>query len=148
MEFAKNILALMERDLNQLKKELSAYENEADLWKTDGEVNNSAGNLALHLVGNLSMFVGRILGRTDYERDREFEFNGKNVPLANMLADIDDLKVVLANILPQLTEEQLSSNYRIKVLGYEMSTEYFLTHLYGHLNYHLGQVSYHRRLLG
>jgi len=28
-----------------------------------------------------------------------------------------------------------------------MTTEYFLLHLLGHLNYHLGQISYHRRLL-
>jgi hypothetical protein len=29
-----------------------------------------------------------------------------------------------------------------------MTTGYFLVHLATHLNYHLGQINYHRRLLG
>jgi hypothetical protein len=28
-----------------------------------------------------------------------------------------------------------------------MTLGYFLIHLYGHFNYHLGQINYHRRLL-
>ena len=47
----------------------------------------------------------------------------------------------------QLTEEDLKKEYSIEALGYPMTTEYFLIHLFGHLGYHLGQINYHRRLL-
>lgn len=43
---------LYERDLAKLKAEIEQYPNEADLWKTSGEITNSAGNLTLHLIGN------------------------------------------------------------------------------------------------
>ena len=44
-------------------------------------------------------------------------------------------------------EDKLNETYPINVFGYEMTTEYFLTHLTTHLTYHLGQINYHRRLL-
>jgi uncharacterized damage-inducible protein DinB len=49
--------------------------------------------------------------------------------------------------LQQISNETLNSIYPSNVFGYEMTTEYFLVHLYGHLDYHLGQINYHRRLL-
>ena len=58
------ISEMMERDLLKLKEELSAYTNEADLWKTPAGISNSAGNLALHLIGNLNHFIGATLGNS------------------------------------------------------------------------------------
>ena len=49
--------------------------------------------------------------------------------------------------LNQLENEQFQAKYPENVLGYDMTIHYFLVHLNGHLNYHLGQINYHRRLL-
>jgi uncharacterized damage-inducible protein DinB len=49
--------------------------------------------------------------------------------------------------LQELKEEDLQKTYPINVFGYEMTTEYLLTNMAAHLNYHLGQINYHRRLL-
>jgi len=46
-----------------------------------------------------------------------------------------------------LKPEDLTKPYPEEVLGYSMSVQYFLIHLNGHLNYHLGQIDYHRRIL-
>lgn len=143
----QSFATLFERDLNKLKQEIEAYTNEADLWKVQGGIANSAGNLCLHLVGNLKHFVGKILGNIPYERQREKEFSDKDIPKAQLLQAIDETKQAVLPTIQQLTFEMLDNNYPVEVFGYEMTIEYFLVHLYGHLDYHLGQINYHRRLL-
>jgi len=52
------ILQLLCRDLLKLKEEINLYTNEADLWIVRHDIKNSAGSLALHLVGNLNHYIG------------------------------------------------------------------------------------------
>ena len=143
----ETLIPLFERDLAKLKQEIVAYTNEADLWKIQDGIANSAGNLCLHLVGNLKHFVGKILGGVAYERNREKEFADKDVPKEQLLKSIDETKEAVTGALSKLSAEDIDKIYPLSVFGYEMTTEYFLIHLYGHLNYHLGQINYHRRLL-
>jgi uncharacterized damage-inducible protein DinB len=142
-----DILAqLYERDLTKLKGEIEQYE-EADLWRTRGEISNSAGNLCLHLTGNLKHFFGAVLGGTGYVRDRDAEFSSRNVSKQEMLSDIDATLGVVRSTLEKLTTDDFEKTYPIEVFGHPMTTGYFLTHLATHFNYHLGQINYHRRLL-
>jgi uncharacterized damage-inducible protein DinB len=138
---------LYERDLGKLREEIEAYADEADLWKTDGEILNSAGNLCLHLNGNLQHFFGAVLGGTGYVRNRDAEFANKGVSRVKMLADIDETRSVIKSTLAKLTDDDLAKTYPIEVFGKPMTTAYFLTHLATHLNWHLGQIDYHRRLV-
>lgn len=140
-------IALFTRDLNRLTREIDAYTDETVLWQTALGINNSAGNLCLHLLGNLNTYIGSTLGQSGYVRNREFEFSAKNVPKTVLLAGIDTLQQVLKTTLASMTDTQLSDPYPAQVLGYPMTVHYFLTHLNGHLNYHLSQINYHRRLL-
>jgi hypothetical protein len=76
----KQPLALIfERDLNKLKEEINLYKEESNLWKIEKNISNSAGNLALHLIGNLHHFIGAVLGNTGYVREREKEFSAVNI---------------------------------------------------------------------
>ena len=141
------LIVLFERDLDRLYKEIEQYSSEEILWSISHQISNSAGNLCLHLLGNLQAFVGHELGGFDYTRDREFEFAGKDVPKAQLLDDIKKVKRVMISSLEGMDESILTKNYPKEVFGKPMSNEYFLIHLYGHFNYHLGQINYHRRLL-
>ena len=143
----KVLTELYERDLDKLKAEIQQYSDEADLWKTSGSITNSGGNLCLHLIGNLKHFFGAVLGETGYVRDRDAEFISGDVPKGAMLADIDATRHIVLSTLAGLTEDDLNKPYPIEVFGQPMTTGYFLTHLATHLNYHLGQINYHRRLL-
>jgi uncharacterized damage-inducible protein DinB len=143
----KILTELYERDLGKLKDEIVQYSDEADLWKTGGEITNPAGNLCLHLTGNLKHFFGAVIGGTGYVRDRDLEFANKNVSKAEMLADIDATRNVVLSTLAGMTEEDFEKVYPIEVFGQPMTTGYFLTHLTTHFNYHLGQINYHRRLI-
>lgn len=144
----ESVKSLFTRDLNQLKKEIESYQNEEAIWKIDKDILNSAGNLSLHLVGNINHFIGAILGNSGYVRNRELEFSLKNIPKTELILQIEKTIEVVHSSLDQLSEEDLKKEYPIQALGYPMTTEYFLIHLFGHLNYHLGQINYHRRLLG
>ena len=143
----KVLTELYERDLNKLRDEIAQYTDENALWKTSDGISNSAGNLCLHLTGNLKHFFGAVIGGTGYFRDRDAEFANKNVSKSEMLADIDATRNVVLSTLAGLTEEDLDKPYPIEVFGQPMTTGYFVTHLATHFNYHLGQINYHRRLL-
>lgn len=145
----QSLMELFERDLNKLKEEINLYTDESKLWILKGEIKNSAGNLTLHLLGNLNHFIGAILGNSDYVRNRDAEFSNKDVPRTEMINNIDKTIGVIKSTLLKISYEDLKQNYPVKVLKDKvtMNTEYFLIHLSGHLNYHLGQINYHRRLI-
>ena len=143
----ETISKLFQRDLEKLKTEITSYKKPSNLWKVSGDIKNSAGNLCLHVLGNLQHFIGAVLGNSGYKRKRDFEFSRKDVPLAEILNEIDQTIVIVEKTLKGLSENKLSEIYPINVFDYEMSTGFFLLHLTTHLNYHLGQINYHRRLL-
>jgi len=144
----ETLAKLFDRDLSKLKEEIGLYKDEADLWKTSGEITNSAGNLTLHLIGNLRHFFGAVLGETGYVRDRDKEFADGGVSRADLLVGVDRASADVELTLAKLSDEGLASIYPLEVFGYPMTTEFFLIHLATHLNYHLGQINYHRRILG
>ncbi|WP_379083926.1 DUF1572 family protein [Pedobacter sp. UC225_65] len=139
--------ALFTRDLQKLKQEIIAYKNEETMWMIEESISNSAGNLCLHLIGNLNAYIGVGLAKTDYIRNRELEFSAKNVPRATLIKGIAETITVVENGLDSLTEEQLKGNFPIVIWEKESGMLFTLIHLTTHLNYHLGQINYHRRLL-
>ena len=138
---------LFERDLKKLRDEIEAYEIEKNIWQVEKNIKNSAGNLCLHLIGNLNWFIGAQLGATGYIRHRELEFSSTNIPKDDLLLEIDKTRSVLDNTLDKITASQLELEYPILVFDKKTTTYYFLIHLTTHLAYHLGQINYHRRLI-
>ena len=140
--------ALFLRDLDLLAQEIAAYPSESDLWIVGGDIKNSGGNLCLHLIGNLQHFIGTLLGKTDYVRNREAEFADKDIPKTVLLQQIETTKKTISATFKKLNASDLAATYPVEVFGKPMTTEYFLIHLLAHLTYHRGQINYHRRLLG
>lgn len=143
----ETLKSLFKRDLNKVKLEIESYQKESNIWLVADGIANSAGNLCLHLIGNTNWFIGAELGKTGYIRHRDLEFSLKDVPRAELIQKIEDTIVMVDSVLDTITAEQFGTQYPIEVFGYPMTTEYFLVHLAAHLDYHLGQINYHRRLL-
>ncbi|CAM4165871.1 DUF1572 family protein [Flavobacterium weaverense] len=143
----ESLKTLFNRDLNKLQEEIELYKNEANLWKIEKGISNSAGNLCLHLIGNLNSYIGSELGKTDYIRNRDLEFSLINVSKAELLNRIEKTKVVVNNALEVITSKKLDEEYPLLVFENKTTTAFFLIHLSTHLAYHLGQINYHRRLL-
>jgi hypothetical protein len=147
MSITSDLAALFGRDLAKLSQQIEAFPTDEALWQTLPGVTNPAGNLALHIEGNLREFVGRQLGNLPYERRRELEFSSKGGSRDELSTRLAELTRSIPSIIEALSSEQMKMEYPEVVLGAATSTQEFLIHLYGHLNWHLGQVDYLRRIL-
>lgn len=143
----ENLAVLFERDIEKVKKEISSYADENKLWVTAPHISNSAGNLCLHLLGNLQHYIGGVLGNSGYVRNRPEEFSQKNIPVKDMVLQLSHTSAIVIQTLRSLTADQLSAEYPEQVFDYSMTVQYFMLHLLAHLNYHLGQINYHRRMI-
>ncbi len=145
MKLQEELSALFQRDLDRLRAELDAYESDDSLWVVKGDIKNAAGNLMLHICGNLKHYIGAVLGGTGYMRHRDLEFSGK-ATRAELETNIAETKDIVVAFLADVPDAILSETYPRQSFDYTMSNSHFIIHLYGHLHYHLGQINYHRRL--
>ncbi len=141
----QELRSLILRDLDALVRELEAYPDTAALWAMPAGLPNSGGTLALHLAGNLEHFVGAVLGRTGYVRDRDAEFRTRGLPREEVVQRVVRARTVVGSVLERLSEADLEREFPIPVGGVRVAQGDFLAHLAVHLGYHLGQVDYHRR---
>jgi len=147
MIIIETLLKLFDRDLQRLEEEINLYPSEEAIWRLDGEIKNTAGNLCLHLCGNLQHYIGANLGHTSYVRNRDNEFAAKGISKTELIAEVQKTRQTVRDTLETLKPSVLEAEYPEKIYEYSMTTAYFLIHLTAHLNYHLGQVNYHRRIL-
>lgn len=138
---------VLARDLRAVAREVDAYPDDEALWRTAPGITNSAGTLTLHLAGNLEHFIGGVLGRTGYVRDREAEFGTRDLTRAEVRGRIEAAAKSVDATLAQLAPEQWEAEYPVPIGGRKVGTAAFLVHLATHLAYHLGQIDYHRRML-
>jgi hypothetical protein len=98
----------------------------------------------LHIIGGLNHLIGATLAQTGYVRDRDMEFTRKNIERRYLAAQLEEL-------IPMLTEtvnvQDLEAEYPAFFDKPKTSNGYVLVQLLVHLNYHLGQVNYLRRIL-
>jgi hypothetical protein len=144
---SETLKKIYRRDLEKLSHEISLYKNEKNIWRVDKQITNSAGNLCLHLVGNMNTYIGAVLGRSGYIRNRDLEFSQKDIPQYELITKVDDTITVIEKSMDLVNDEQLKEEYPLLVFQTKTTVEYMLVHLSAHLGYHLGQVNYHRRLL-
>ena len=138
---------IFERDIDKVRQEISLYSNETNIWRVSQSISNSGGNLCLHLIGNLKTYIGVGLAKVPYTRQRDLEFTRKNVPREVLLQEIVEAKELVTQGLNNLNDLQLNEPYPMLVWEKPTETSFTLIHLAVHLNYHLGQINYHRRLL-
>ncbi len=145
--FSDWLARVMMRDLEAVCVQLEAYPDERDIWKLVPGVTNSAGTLVLHLAGNLQHYVGTRLGESGYVRDRDAEFDTRNLPRAELLQILEDARLAVQATFQRTPSPSLEIEYPERVGGVKLATGQFLVHLAGHLAYHLGQLDYHRRVV-
>ena len=141
------LIGIYRRDVERLKEEVKLYPDEASLWIVKDGIPNSAGNLVLHLIGNLNHFFGAVISQNGYVRQRDEEFSLGNVSRADLLSQLDDAVNVVSAALAGLSDEDLAKDFPVELQGTIFPTEFVVVYMLSHLNYHLGQINYHRRLL-
>jgi hypothetical protein len=135
------------RELEGFKRELAHFPDDGAVWHTAPGITNSAGNLALHLAGNLQHFIGAVLGGTGYLRNREAEFGRRSGSRAEIYRELDAAIAVVQKVLPSLPDETLAAEFPEMLMGLRFRTSTFLVHLCAHAGFHLGQAGYLRRIV-
>ncbi|MBM3808046.1 MAG: DinB family protein [Acidimicrobiia bacterium] len=138
---------LFARDISRVIQEIEAFPDTPSIWQTVPGVPNAAGTLALHLEGNLREFIGRQLGQIAFTRDRPLEFSARGVEKSELIARLEAVKVSIPPVIARLTDAQLGAHFPEEYMGKPIVNRQFLVHLLAHLNYHLGQVDYLRRVV-
>lgn len=147
MPIATDLARLFRRDITRLGQHLEAFPTEESVWQLLPGVMNSGGNLALHLEGNLREYIGRQLGRIVYKRERPLEFSSRGIAKSELVRRIGEVREIIPAVIESLTPEQMEEQFPEVIQGVPMSTQQFLVHLFGHLNWHLGEMDYLRRIL-
>jgi hypothetical protein len=142
-----DIEMMLLRELEGFEREVSLYPDDETLWKTLPGVTNSAGNLAMHIAGNLQHYVGTVLGGTGYVRNRDAEFAHRSGTRAEVVAELRKTAGVVRDVLPRVSEEKLAGEFPESVMGMRFGASTFLVHLCAHAGFHLGQAGYLRRAL-
>ncbi len=141
------LIEIYGRDILKLKDEIARYKAEKILWVTAADISNSGGNLCLHLVGNLNHFIGAVLGKNGYQRERDQEFSLKDISVTELINMIEKTRVIVINTLSAMSEKDLELDFPEVKHDKILKVDFMLLHLLAHFNYHLGQINYHRRLL-
>ncbi|MBK7091934.1 MAG: DinB family protein [bacterium] len=147
MNAITSIQRVLIRDLNALRREINAYPNQSDLWLAPPGISNSAGSLTLHLTGNISHFIGAVIGENGYVRNRDAEFTDKNIDLVELERRIDVAIQSVEDGLSEISDLDLEKPYPILLGELQLTIGQFLIHLVSHFGYHLGQIDYHRRIV-
>jgi hypothetical protein len=144
-DLGANLAVLLVRELAGFERELGLFPDDESAWKTAPGLPNSAGNLALHVAGNLQHYIGAVLGGTGYVRDRELEFGRRSGPRGDVLAELRTASRVVDSVLRALPSERLEGDYPELLNDLRLRTDRFLMHLSAHAAFHLGQAGYVRR---
>ena len=135
------------RDIDTLRREVDLYPDDESLWREVPGLPNPGGTLILHLAGNLRHFIGGVLGKSGYVRDRPAEFSTRGTSRQELLGLIaaahDEVDGALTRLDPAVLEEPYPEPMR----GQHYPVHLFLLQLAVHLTFHTGQLDYHRRVV-
>lgn len=145
--FSTTLRVLLTRELRAVRRELEAYPDDASIWRSVPGVPNTGGTLALHVAGNIRHFVGAIVGRDGYVRDREAEFARRDVPRSELIAGIDAAITAVERAMRSADDRVAGGAFPEPIAKRRVGASDFLIHLVAHLAYHLGQMDYHRRIV-
>jgi len=135
------------RELGAVRRTVEAYPDDASLWAERPGLPNAGGTLVLHVAGNLQHYIGAVLGKSGYRRNRDAEFARRDVPRAELLGEIDAARQAVERGMAVVSDDTLAAPYPEQIAGRTVATGDFLVHLATHLAYHLGQLDYHRRVV-
>jgi len=115
--------------------------SDSDLWWRPNETSNSAGNLVLHLAGNVRQWIGEALVGIPSHRDRDAEFTARYpIPKAELIAKLESAVGDVVSMLEHFDADRLLQRHHVQL--YEVTALQAIYHVVEHFSYHLGQIIY------
>ena len=143
----ENLKHLYVADVQKVIAEVEQYKSDEDFWSVSDGISNSGGTLTLHLIGNLKHYIGAVLGSTGYRRERDNEFSDRGVSREEILVQLRSVIEMLEETFNKVSDEDLQKDYPEELGDKPQKTVAVVVYMLTHLNFHLGQINYHRRLL-
>jgi len=139
----KQLTKLFNRDIDRFINEIRSFPKDK-IWEKAGSVENPAGILAQHTAGNLHHYIGHGMGNVSYKRHREREFSNTGADKSELIDILQEAQQAVDKTLSEIDTATLKSECS-QDFPVRLNNEELLLQLYGHLNYHLGQINYLRR---
>lgn len=119
--------------------------SEDEIWWRPNEASNSAGNLALHLAGNVRQWIVSGLGGAPDVRHRDQEFAERGpLPRAKLLQALRAAVTEACRVLRRLTSRDLHRTYSIQKL--RVTGLNAVLHVTEHFAFHTGQIIFITKL--
>jgi Protein of unknown function (DUF1572) len=131
------------QDFGRRVRSLAEQLTEEQFWVKPYPYGNSFGNLALHLTGNLSYYIGARIAQTGYIRERELEFTESHVgQKEQVLRKLDQAVVMVIDTLRNQADDDWHQEYSAE--GVDDVKDRFSIYLRCavHFHHHLGQMIY------
>jgi uncharacterized damage-inducible protein DinB len=120
--------------------------DEKEIWFSPNGNLNSAGNLILHLCGNIRQYVISSIGSKPDIREREIEFSTKGgFTRAELVAKLHDTLEEAKSAILHTDQENLMRTRIVQGMTY--SGVGIVIHVTEHYSYHTGQIIFLAKLL-
>lgn len=119
--------------------------SEEEIWWRPNTTSNSAGNLVLHLCGNVRQWIISGLGEAEDKRERDLEFAERG-PISRQ-ALVTKLRRTVrdaCHVLGKLSDDSLAKKFEIQ--GYTVTGLDAALRVTEHFGYHTGQIIYITKL--
>jgi len=112
---------------------------EGDVWWRPNDASNAAGNLVLHLAGNVRQWIVCGVGGASDARHRAREFSARSgATKAEMLAQLEEVIQAAVETLQALDSDRLQEHRTIQ--GRDVSILEAIYHVVEHFAMHTGQI--------
>jgi uncharacterized damage-inducible protein DinB len=116
-----------------------------EIWSRPNAASNSAGNLVLHLSGNIRQWIISGLGGVPDVRERDKEFSERGpVPRRTLVARLRATVGEACRVLNRLPAEALTREHTIQ--GFRVTGLAAVSNVFQHFSYHAGQIIYLTKL--
>lgn len=134
-----------EESLARAKKCVSML-SEEEIWHRFNKNTLTAGNILLHLQGNIRQWVIGGLGGKPDERQRDAEFAAdRSAKKSELLAGLEATVREALAVVDALSPERLTKT--VSVQGFRETGISILIHVTEHFSYHVGELTYIAKLI-
>ena len=120
--------------------------NDEQVWARGGTNENAAGNLVLHLCGNVRQWIVAGVGGAPDVRQRDLEFSaGGGLTKADLEAALRATVADAVRVIAELPGEKLPD--RLLIQNYSVSRFEAIYHVVEHFAMHTGQILFIAKML-
>jgi len=136
---------------DKLEQQCARIENCLDkltpeqVWARSGDHENAAGNLVLHLAGNVRQWILHGAGQQPDVRQRDTEFAARQMDVAELKRRLRSTVDEAAAVIRAVPRERLTE--RVTIQNYHITVLEAILHVIEHFSGHTGQIIFITKFL-